>query len=183
MIPSVRDRFVRLARYNERANREMYEALSPVTDRVRKRDVGSWFGSIHGILNHAIVSDINWLRRYRALAPQSPVLADARLDPPDLSWHKDLYEDFGALAGHRAAVDALITAWFEELPEPCYGRAFEYLDSSGGARSALACDAFDFLFVHQAHHRGQVSQILDTLGVANNFADNSRFLARDGEPG
>ena len=36
--------------------------------------------------------------------------------------------------------------------------------------------AFEFLFVHQIHHRGQVSQVLDLLGLPNNFADNVAFL-------
>jgi len=181
MIGSAKDRFVRLARYNERANREMLEALSLITDKARRRDVGSWFGSIHGILNHVIVSDINWLFRYGALAPDSPVLKDPQLHPASLSWQHDLHDDFEALASHRRAVDGLIRAWFAEFPELRYGELFSYRDSKGAARSAIACDAFDFLFVHQAHHRGQMSQILDTLGVPNNVADNVGFLARDSE--
>ncbi len=173
-----RERFARLARYNERANEEMIRALEGVTDRVRRRDLGSWFGSIHGILNHLIVCDINWLRRWRALSPRSPVLADRRLDPPNLSWERDLHDSFEALVEHRRAVDALIRAWFGEFPESRYGETFEYRDSKGGLRSAVAADAFDFLFVHQVHHRGAIAQILDSLGVANNFADNTAFLAR-----
>ncbi len=179
MAVGLKERFARLARYNERANAEMYDALTRVTDRVRRRDAGSWFGSIHGILNHLIVTDIHWLRRYRALAPGSKALSDATLDPPNLSWDDDLHDDFASLAAHRVAVDAAITAWFGEFPESRYGEAFEYRDSSGSPQSAVACDAFDFLFVHQAHHRGQVSHILDTLGAANNWADNMRFLSRE----
>jgi uncharacterized damage-inducible protein DinB len=40
----------------------------------------------------------------------------------------------------------------------------------------VAASAFEFLFVHQTHHRGQVSQILDRLGLPNNVADNAAFL-------
>jgi uncharacterized damage-inducible protein DinB len=178
MDVTLRDRFARLALYNQRANAEMIAALSSVTDRVRKRDLGSWFGSIHGILNHVIVCDINWLRRFRALSPESPALTDPQLDPPGLSWDDDLHADFESFARHRALVDALARRWFDELPQARYGETFAYRDSKGGARSAVACDAFDFFFVHQVHHRGQVAQILDTLGVATNFADNTAFLAR-----
>ncbi len=179
MTAGLKERFVRLARYNERANAEMYEALAHVTDRVRSRDAGSWFGSIHGILNHVIISDIHWLRRYRALAPGSQALSDPCLDPPNLTWDDPLHDDFAALAAHRTAVDSVIKAWFEEFPQSRHGEVFEYRDSSGSLQSVVACDAFDFLFVHQAHHRGQVSHILDTLGVANNWADNMRFLSRE----
>ncbi len=177
-----RQHFRRLACYNTRANGEIFEAASRLTDKARRRDVGSWFTSLHGILNHVLVCDIHWLRRYRALDPDSAVLDDPCLDPPGLSWDRDLHEDFAPFRAHREAVDGRIEAWFAEFPESRYGEAFEYRDSRGSLQKvAAAAEAFDFLFVHQTHHRGQVSQVLDALGVPNNPADNLRFLS--GEPG
>jgi uncharacterized damage-inducible protein DinB len=172
--------FKNLARYNERANRELYETVSVLTDRARKRDAGSWFGSIHGILNHLIVTDINWLKRYRALAPESPVLTDPRLDPPNLSWAHDLHDDLPGLRASRAIVDERIRAWFAEFPEARYDEVFQYRDSAGNLRPARAGAAFEFLFLHQTHHRGQVSQILDGLGLPNNMADNVAYLEEPG---
>ena len=32
-------------------------------------------------------------------------------------------------------------------------------------------DALDHVFNHQTHHRGQVSQILDEMGVAHDFSN------------
>lgn len=172
----IRNAFQNLARYNEGANREMYAALSQLTDKARKRDVGSWFGSIHGILNHVIITDMNWLKRYRALSPESPVLTDPQLDPPNLSWSHDLHEDFEALRQTRGFVDAKIRAWFAEFPMSRCGEEFQYHDSRGTLRRAVAGAAFEFLFLHQTHHRGQISQILDVLGLPNNFADNAAYL-------
>jgi len=168
--------FQNLARYNERANREMVQHLAALTGRARRRDVGSWFRSIHGILNHVLICDINWLMRYRVLAPGSPVLNDPRLDPPNLSWDHDLHDDFNDLAEHRAVVDGLIRAWFEAFPASHYSAVFQYHDSVGTARTAMAGQAFEFLFLHQTHHRGQISQILDTFGLPNNLADNAAYL-------
>jgi uncharacterized damage-inducible protein DinB len=172
--------FQNLARYNERVNGEMITALAQLTDRARKRESGSWFASLHGILNHVLVTDINWLRRYRALSPGSPVLADPALDPPNLSWSHDLHEDFDGLSAGRARVDALIRAWFAEFPAARYAEVFAYRDSAGTQRQARARAAFEFLFLHQTHHRGQVSQILDALGLPNNFADNAAYLDEPG---
>ena len=168
--------FQNLARYNERANQEMYEILSTLTDKARKKDVGSWFGSIDGILNHIIICDINWLKRYRALSPESPVLTDARLDPPGLSWKHDLHADFDGLGNDRIVVDERIRAWFAEFPMSRYNESFQYHDSVGNLRHATAGTAFEFFFLHQTHHRGQISQILDNIGLPNNFADNVAFL-------
>jgi uncharacterized damage-inducible protein DinB len=168
--------FQHLARYNERANGELFEGLAHLTGRARRRDAGSWFGSIHGILNHVMVCDINWLRRYRALWPDSPVLNAPPLNPPHLSWDHDLHDDFGGLREHRGQVDALIRDWFDTFPEQRYGETFPYSDSAGTLRSARAGQAFEFFFLHQTHHRGQISQILDAWGQPNNLADNAAFL-------
>ena len=176
MAYDIKQSFLNLARYNERANREMYEVLSVLTGRARKKEAGSWFGSIHGILNHIIICDLNWLKRYWALSPDSPVLTDPRLDPPNLSWEHDLHDNFADLWEDRTMVDERIRAWFEEIPAARYDDVFEYQDSVGNRRNAVAGAAFEFLFMHQTHHRGQISQILDSMGISNNFADNLAYL-------
>jgi uncharacterized damage-inducible protein DinB len=73
-------------------------------------------------------------------------------------------------------VDELIMAWFQAFPASRYAEVFPYQDSVGATRRAMAGQAFEFLFLHQTHHRGQISQILDTLGLPNNFADNAAYL-------
>ncbi|MGB5751122.1 MAG: DinB family protein [Desulfobacterales bacterium] len=176
MAHDIKQSFLNLARYNERVNREMYEVLSVLTGRARKREAGSWFGSIHGILNHLIICDLNWLKRYRALSPESPVLTDPRLDPPNLSWDHDLHDNFAGLREDRRIVDERIRAWFVEFPVSRYDEIFEYQDSKGNRQHATAGTAFEFLFLHQTHHRGQISQILDSMGLSNNFADNFAYL-------
>jgi uncharacterized damage-inducible protein DinB len=168
--------FQNQARYNQRANRELFGHLAYLTGRARHRDTGSWFGSIHGIQNHLIICDINWLRRYRPLAPDSPVLKDPALDPPNLSWNHALHDGFTGLREHRAKIDHLIRAWFDAFPPSRYHEVFAYQDSAGKTLTAMAGRAFEFLFSHQTHHRGQISQILDTLGLPNNLADNAAYL-------
>lgn len=168
--------FTKLARYNRRANREILGALAAITERARKRDVHSWFESAHGIMNHLIIGDLMWLKRFRPILPESSVLSDPGLIPTDISWDHDLCPDYESLRSKRPFVDDRIVAWFEECPEERYPTRFEYFDSGGNRRSALAAEAFEFLFVHQIHHRGAVAQILDELGIPNNVADNGAFL-------
>jgi len=176
MAYDTKQSFLNLARYNERVNREMFAVLAVLTGRARRQEAGSWFGSIHGILNHIIICDFNWLKRYRALSPESPVLNDPRLDPPNLSWEHDLHDNFAGLREDRTIVDERICAWVEEFPAARYDEDFEYQDSVGNLRHAKAGAAFEFLFLHQTHHRGQISQILDNMGLAHSFADNVAYL-------
>jgi uncharacterized damage-inducible protein DinB len=168
--------FLDFARYNGRANEELYNVLGMLTDKARRRETGSWFGSIHRLINHIIIADMFWLKRFQPIFPGSRVLADTRLIPEDLSWSHALREDFDELRGERGYVDSRLIDWFDECPEERYGVRFEYVDSAGSTRPGVASNAFEFLFVHQIHHRGQVSQILDELGLPNNIADNGAFI-------
>jgi uncharacterized damage-inducible protein DinB len=171
-----KDIFLYLARYNQRANAEMFQVLAKLTDKARRRDTGSWFGSLQGLVNHLIVADLHWLQRFKPVFPESAVLNDPRLSPAGLSWKQDLRENFEELQEEHRFVDERLIAWFEECPEDRYGDPFQYTDSAGNLRSAIVGQAFTFLFVHQTHHRGQVAQVLDTLGLPNSFADNVAFL-------
>ena len=103
-------------------------------------------------------------------------MIDPQLDPPNLSWEHDLHDNFGNLRRDRTFVDKCIRDWFAEFPASRYDEVFQYQDSVGNLHQATAGRAFEFLFLHQTHHRGQISQILDSIGLHNNLADNVAFL-------
>ncbi len=168
--------FMDLSLHNQNANREIYTVCGRLTGPARERDTGSWFGSLHGILNHALVGDIFWMQRFLPLSPDSPVLNSPALHPHDLSWRSFLHDDFDRMQSCREEVDGLLCNWFDEFPPSEYEKNFEYRDSKGAVQKAAAGKAFEFLFLHQAHHRGQVSQVLDELGLPNNILDNTAYI-------
>ena len=163
------------ARFNAAMNADAYQALGGLTAKALSRDRGSWFGSVVGLLNHILVTDIHWLARFRALDSAAPALADGRLDSLGLDW-APRSDDLAELSEMRSLADRLMLEWFEQFDEEKYDEAFSYVDSRGETRNAVASGAFAFLFHHQAYHRGQLSQILDEIGLPHSFADNGRFL-------
>jgi uncharacterized damage-inducible protein DinB len=163
------------ARFNETKNSQLYGILGGLTSRALHRERGSWFGSLMGLLNHIIVTDLRWLDRFRPLSPDAEALCDGRLATFPMEW-KPLREDFSRLREDRVLVDTLIREWFAHYPESGYPKAFSYVDSGGNQHGTTASRAFDFLFMHQNYHRGQISQILDDLGIPHSFADNGDFL-------
>ncbi|WP_324187584.1 DinB family protein [Thiomicrorhabdus heinhorstiae] len=46
------------AQYNHAMNRQFYQACSEIPDQERKRDMGAFFQSIHGTLNHLLLTDL-----------------------------------------------------------------------------------------------------------------------------
>jgi uncharacterized damage-inducible protein DinB len=59
--------------YNRWMNDRLYDCCSKLSDEERKRDVGAFFKSMHGSLNHLLLADRIWLGRftgYRLLTPR-----------------------------------------------------------------------------------------------------------------
>jgi uncharacterized damage-inducible protein DinB len=55
--------FERFATYNRWANARLYEAAFALGDADYRRNVGAFFKSMHGTLNHLLLTDRIWLKR------------------------------------------------------------------------------------------------------------------------
>jgi len=176
MTYQLKESFLHRSQYNAQANRGMFEILSGLTGKARRRDCGSYFGSIWGIINHLVNAEYIWLNRFKPLMPEATIFMDTGISPDNLSWYENLCESFDELKKNSAYISGMLSQWFKEYPEENYGKSFQYQDSAGAMRDAVAGKAFDYLLLHQIHHRGQISQILDEIGLPNNFADNGFYL-------
>ena len=105
------DHYHALARYNTWMNDRLYAVCTALPDAERRRDRGAFFRSIHGTLNHLLLTDRAWLGRFtgdRALAESRdaegrPISLTGRLD-------QELYADFDLLRRERTRTDAAIEA-------------------------------------------------------------------------
>lgn len=146
--------FATQAAYNRWMNRNLYRVCGELDDARRKRDLGAFFGSIHGTLNHLLLVDRLWMGRFTGTAVRY-----AALD-------QELYGDFAALRHEREQTDRAIIAWVAGLDEAALARRLEYLSMLGQRRQAVRVgDALLHLFHHQTHHRGQLTTLLSQLGV------------------
>jgi uncharacterized damage-inducible protein DinB len=160
-----------LASYNRAANETMIGHLAALGPAAIAAPRGSYFGGIQGILDHVIMCDINWLRRFRELYPDEAILKKPRLDPPGHAWTTFSFPDFGEYRRERALVDSLIVDWLAGTDFSRFGEVLAYRDSHDAPKRFYLRDAVDHFFNHQTHHRGQVSQILDELGVQHDFSN------------
>ena len=141
------------ARYNRMMNDRLYTVASTLTQEERTRDLGAFFKSVHGTLNHLLLADRVWLRRFEGLAPPAGIRA---LD-------QELFADFEELRRERAATDAELTVWVEPLSAEQLAAPLRY------ARGGTICEeplwwSVSHLFNHQTHHRGQLTTLLMQLG-------------------
>ena len=51
------------ARYNRLANEKLYAACAGLSGAEYRRDLGAFFGSVHGTLTHLLLGDRIWMAR------------------------------------------------------------------------------------------------------------------------
>ncbi|CAG4888429.1 DinB family protein [Paraburkholderia gardini] len=153
---SLKDHFDTFARYNAWANTRLYHAVSLLSDADYRADRGAFFHSIHGTLNHLLVTDRVWMYRFTSEGD-----APDRLDAI-------LYERFDDLRHARELEDQRITAYVISLDETALDSIITYRRvSSPEVKTQALAPGLAHWFNHQTHHRAQVHTMLTGLtGVA-----------------
>ncbi|MEQ1938668.1 DinB family protein [Mesorhizobium sp. CN5-321] len=149
----MKQHFMMFAAYNQWANNRIYDAALELTDEEFNRPVGAVFGSLMGTLNHLLVTDRIWMKRFTGEG-DAPAALDAIV-------HKGL----GALRVSRETEDRRIIDWLGSLSEKELAGRFTYMTVTDMRTvSQRLAPALAHLFNHQTHHRGQAHMILTVLG-------------------
>ena len=144
--------FRHLAGYNAWANQRLYDAAAALGEDALWRDVGLFFGSVGGTLNHILVADRVWMKRFTGAG-----------DHPD-KLSAILHRDLPALRTAREAEDQRIIAYAAALSEAQLEAVFTYrkMTTPDLVTSKLWPDLMH-VFNHQTHHRGQAHTGLSIL--------------------
>ena len=163
--------FTQLARYNVWATARVLDAVRALPEEAYRRDVGLFFKSIHGTLNHLLVGEHQlWFVRFSE--GSSPRVAlDAEAEPD------------------RAALDARLRAGaarWEPLVEGVASARWEgtldYTTMRGTAASLPFAATLAHVFNHGTHHRGQITAALTALGQPCPELDFVYFLQNPTKP-
>ncbi len=160
-----------LARYNQWMNDRLYAVAASLSETDRRRDLGAFFRSVHGTLDHLLTADRLWLGRFTQGGPGAAALARAAVlldeELARLSGdggEPDLWPDFETLRRERSVTDTDILAWAERLSSRDLDAPFAYRTMNGDQRCHPGGQAVLHFFNHQTHHRGQVTDLLMRLG-------------------
>ena len=161
---SLVEHYAVMARYNAWMNRKVYDAAASLSDEERRRDVGAFFHSLHGTLNHLVLTDRAWLVRFtrdaslfQSLDGTTPAFT-GRLD-------QELYADFATLRREREKTDADINHWAERLTDDALATPIKYYSVAYERNYEHPLWwAVSHFFNHQTHHRGQATSLLVQLG-------------------
>jgi uncharacterized damage-inducible protein DinB len=148
----MKSRYQMFAGYNAWCNERLYDAAATVPDADYRADRGAFFKSLHGTLNHLLVADRIWMRRFTGVGALPPSL-DAIL-----------YDDLESLLTARRTQDTLIRRYIDGLSEADLLGTLRYrtVTNPRDIEQPLA-PALDHFFNHQTHHRGQAHGLLSAI--------------------
>jgi uncharacterized damage-inducible protein DinB len=167
---AMKELFQLLSKYNAKADAQMMGVLEKLSPEQISKDVKSFYGSILGLLNHVLVSDTLWLKRFRTQFPDLAVI-NPKLPTFNMeSWKDIIWPSLAGLKPLRIAVDEAIVQACDLLTEKQYASIMSYKNWDGKEVQKTTWLVLLHMFNHQTHNRGQIAMILDQMGVENDYS-------------
>ncbi len=148
----MKQHFMMFAAYNQWANGRIYDAAADLVDEEFERDVGAFFGSMLGTLNHLLAVDRVWMKRFTGEG-----------DAPSTTG-AIIHRALPVLWTAREAEDRRIIDWVSGMSEKALAGRFSYMTVDMRTVSQRLSPALGHFFNHQTHHRGQAHMCLTVLG-------------------
>jgi len=155
----------RMARYNQWVNRRLLDKVQLLPAADIAKDRGAFFGSILGTLNHILVADMFWLRRFASSNACKDALAPMREMVMPTGLRDVLFNDIQTLRTKREEMDGLILDFSESWDDEMLVSPIRYRNMAGEKHEQPLGALLQHLFNHQTHHRGQVTTLLFQAGV------------------
>ena len=155
---------VLMAGYNEWMNAKLYDAAAILSAEELARNRGAFFGSVIGTLNHLVVTDTMWLKRFAAHPSNPKALAPIRALPQPTALNEIVFTDLAKLAERRKVIDAAIKAWAAGLTQADLDHVLHYANTKGVKSQKKFSSLVMHFFNHQTHHRGQATTLLFQAG-------------------
>jgi len=169
----------RMARYNQWMNRRLYDKVQLLPAAEIAKDRGAFFGSILGTLNHILVGDMFWLRRFSSSKQCKDALAPIREMTMPSSLRDILFDDMQELRSKREALDTLILDFSQTWNDEILATPIRYRNMAGEKHQQLLDALLQHLFNHQTHHRGQVTTLLFQTGIDPEATDLIMMLVEE----
>jgi len=162
---SVLNQLVLFAEYNKLMNQRLFSAAAKLSDEDLKKDCNAFFKSVFGTLNHILVGDIVWLKRFSE-HPSSQVSLSyiAGLEKPQ-SLSSNLFADLDSLGIERKRIDEILIQWINGLSETDINDCISYKNMAGKPFKKQYSSLINHLFLHQVHHRGQVTTLISQFSI------------------
>ncbi|HOX32572.1 MAG TPA: DinB family protein [Spirochaetales bacterium] len=158
------------ARYGKRADESVMALLDGLSPEARNEDRKSYYKSLTGLASHLAGGALYFAGLFRAALPAAAAALQAGEGPAPGEGGQLDAAGWAELKARWAAADRAIVELVAALSEAELAAPVK-LDWYGGKPDSVPmCFLLHQLYVHGIHHRGQISQILDSMGVEHDFS-------------
>lgn len=168
---TLKENFELMAEYNQWMNKSIYSAASQLSASDLAEDRGAFFGSIIGTLNHLLVGDTIWLKRFAEHPAKLKSLEHFHEIESPNALDSILHENFEELHQSRLKMDHLIREFSSELTDVVLLSSLSYKNTKGELFKKNLGALVQHFFNHQTHHRGQVTTLLNQFGIDVGMTD------------
>lgn len=153
MAVSAKDQLALMARYHAWATQRLLASIEPMPEEAYRRPCGLFFQSVHGTLNHLLLTDSEiWYPRFAGTRTGYFAL-DAEIENERVTLSSRLI--------------AAASRWIEHidsLDDAALARDLHFTMTTGQARTLPMPAALLHVFNHATHHRGQITAAISMLG-------------------
>jgi len=154
-----------MAEYNQLMNQRILDASGNLSNSSLSEDKGAFFKSIIMTLNHIMIGDILWLTRFMKHPSDYTALKQLNEFPQAQKLDQILFDDIVLFYKERKRLDGIIIEFCNELKEDDISNSLSYINF----KKEKHCKRFGSLilhvFLHQIHHRGQVTTLLSQKNI------------------
>ena len=149
----MKSHFSMLARYNLWATARLFAHVDALSEDEYRRDVGLFFRSVHGTLNHLLVGEQRvWFVRF------------AEGVSPKLRLDEEVEPDRGRLKSALLAGAARWQPFIDGLDPSRFAGPIDYTSTKGVPQSLPFSATLAHVFNHGTHHRGQITAAITAMG-------------------
>jgi len=159
-----------LARYNVWATRKLFQHIDVLPEDDYRRDVGLFFKSVHGTLNHLMVGEhLVWYPRFaEGVSNRRALNEEVETDRVRLRE---------ALVANAGRWLPLIESWDAAR----FDGRLDYTTTKGVPQSLPFAATLGHVFNHGTHHRGQITAAITAMGHACPELDLVWMLQQEGQ--
>ncbi len=161
------DTLALLAKYNSRANTEMFKHISTLSKEEWEKEFPGYFKSVKALCNHIYIADFSWLKRFGTVRKfkylSNPVLQNSFV------VDSEVFDSIDEYNAKRKELDELMKELVSELTLEDLGMDVTYKSLKGEMQTRNVAGSVMHVFNHATHHRGMISLYLEFMGHSNDF--------------
>lgn len=165
----MKDILVEMANYNKSVNLALKTLFATTEKDVLSKDCGTFYHSITGTLEHILMAEISWLKRWTTFGEYKSLKSSVLLNQEASEIKKTLTSLDQVFKGLEE-IDTLFIDFVDEVTDAEMGKIIKYKNMKGDELQKTFWKTIFHVLNHGTHHRGEISAMLDIQKTSNDFS-------------